>query len=84
LDPASKPGESAKATTVAVNVNPAESDWSRMALADFEKTVVRLNETNTSEAPQQLEEERQTLWRYLLLLALLALAAESFVASRTA
>jgi hypothetical protein len=81
---ASKSDGPLTATTVAVNVNPAESDPARITLADFEKTVVRLKELNAVEAPHQSEQERQTIWRYLLLTVLLALVAESFVASRTA
>jgi hypothetical protein len=81
---ASKSDGPLTATTVAVNVNPAESDPARITLADFEKTVVRLKELNAVEAPHHSEQERQTIWRYLLLTVLLVLAAESFVASRTA
>jgi hypothetical protein len=82
-DAPGRPDGSAESTTVAVNVNPAESDPSRITLADFEKTVIRLKEASALEATQQPEQERQTMWRYLLLLTLLALAAESLVARRT-
>ena len=74
-----------RAAAFAVNVNPAESDPRRIAVGDFEKTVVRLKDRDALQRPAvRPEEDRQSIWRYLLVLVMVALVTESFVARRTA
>jgi hypothetical protein len=74
-----------RGAAVAVNVNPAESDPRRIAVGDFEKTVVRLKDGGAlQQAAIRPEEDRQSIWRYLLFLVMAVLVAESFVARRTA
>jgi hypothetical protein len=71
---------------IAVNVDPRESDPARMSVADFQSAVTRLKEEGASDARVEArqQEDRQHLWQYVLALALLMLAAEGAVASRTA
>jgi hypothetical protein len=71
---------------VAVNVDPRESDASRLPVAEFQRAVTRRAAPSlplaTAEAHQQ--EEGQHLWMYALGLMLAVLAAEGILASRTA
>ncbi len=71
---------------VAVNVDPKESDTDRLSTDEFLASVTPVpaaaRPAVTAESRQQ--EERQRLWQYALVLVLLVLAAESFVAARTA
>ena len=54
-------------------------------MSDFEKTVVRLKDSGALQrAEVRPEEDRQSIWRYLLILMMVVLVAESFVARRTA
>lgn len=70
---------------VAVNVDPRESDPSRMTPADFQGALVHLKDEGVSQArtAAAADEGQQALWWYALALALAALAAESLVAKRT-
>jgi len=76
---------------VAVNVDPRESDPARMSAAEFQSATARLKNTTETEAGTMIavsgearqREERQHLWQYVLALVIVALAAESLVASRT-
>ena len=80
----SAPGQSPR--MVAVNVDPRESDPTRLSVAEFQAAVTRLKNVGVAgargEARQQ--EDRQHLWRYALALMIATLAIESVVASRTA
>jgi hypothetical protein len=71
---------------VAVNVNPAESDASRLTTDEFQTAVTRLQDPpvaeQTIEARQH--EESQHLWQYVLALMMAMLVAESSLAMRTA
>jgi aerotolerance regulator-like protein/VWA domain-containing protein len=71
---------------VIVNVNPRESDLTRMSAKDFQASVERLKQSASSNARVEASEQesRQHLWQYLMAAALLALLAESVVAARTA
>jgi hypothetical protein len=71
---------------VAVNVDPRESDPSRMSAQEFESAVTRLKDAGAAEARIEARqaEEHQHLWTYALGLMLLTLVAEGLVASRTA
>jgi len=71
---------------VAVNVDPGESDPSRLTAEEFQTAVRRLQEggavAQRVEARQQ--EETQHLWQYVLGLMIAMLIVESAVATRTA
>lgn len=77
---------------VAVNVDPRESDQARMSAAEFQSAIAPLKDTTETEAgimtagsgEARQQEERQHLWQYALALVIVALVAESLVASRTA
>jgi hypothetical protein len=70
---------------VAINVNPAESDPRRLSVADFQSAVVRLKDAPAGgEVRHSPEEDRQQIWRYLLMAVMAALLGESLVAARTA
>jgi hypothetical protein len=71
---------------VAVNVDPAESDPSRLTADQFASVITRAPAPSAEDAPNgaREQEDRQHLWQYLLLLMLAALAVESVVAARTA
>jgi hypothetical protein len=70
---------------VAVNVDPAESDPSRLTADDFQTAVSRLQDG--AEVEQHVEarqrEEGQHLWQYVLALMIAMLIVESAVATRT-
>jgi hypothetical protein len=77
--------DSTRDRRVAVNVDAAESEARRITVGEFEKTVVRLNDSVEPEAGRiRPEEDRQRLWRYLLVAGLAALVAEAFVGRRAA
>jgi hypothetical protein len=71
---------------IAINVDASESDPARLSPEDFLAAVTHLEaggqEPLSLEARQQ--EERQNLWRYVILMVMGALVAESLVAARTA
>jgi hypothetical protein len=71
---------------IAVNVDPRESDPSRISADEFQSAVTRLKEAGASRARLEArqQEEQQHLWQYAIIAMLLALAAEGFLASRTA
>jgi hypothetical protein len=70
---------------VAINVNPTESDPRRLSVADFQAAVVRLKDApDAGDVRHSPEEDRQQIWRYLLMAVMAALLAESLVAARTA
>jgi hypothetical protein len=71
---------------VAVNVDPRESDASRMSPDEFRTAVTKLKDP--SDSPVRLEvrqqEDRQHVWQYVLILMVAILVAETLVAKRTA
>jgi hypothetical protein len=77
--------EGAAPRLVAVNVDPAESDPSRLTADDFQTAVSRLQDGAAVE--QRVEarqrEESQHLWQYVLALMIAMLIVESAVATRT-
>jgi hypothetical protein len=75
-----------RARTIAVNVDPRETDPARLSAAEFQSAVTRLKETGGAETRGEAgeQEDRQQLWRYALAAMALLLAAEGVLASRTA
>jgi hypothetical protein len=78
-------GASGGSRRVAVNVDPRESDLTRMSVDEFQGAVTRLKDAAVSEGRVEArqQEDRQHLWTYALGLMLAVLAVESLVASRT-
>jgi hypothetical protein len=76
------------AKSVAINVDPRESDPGRLTADEFQSAIARLKDTAEVAGGPPIEarqtEDRQHLWQYVLALALAALIAESAVATRTA
>jgi hypothetical protein len=71
---------------VAVNVDPRESAPERLNADQFLATVTRLDDTPVAlqGVLSRQQEDRQQIWRYLLVLAMATLVAESFVSRRAA
>ena len=71
---------------VAVNVDPLESDPSRLTAAEFQTAVSRLQDGTAVEerVEARQREEGQHLWQYVLGLMIAMLVVESAVATRTA
>ena len=71
---------------VIVNVDPRESDLTRMSPADFLASIDRLKASRANELRTELREQesRQPLWQYLVAAVVLALFAEGVVAAREA
>ena len=72
--------------TIAVNVDPRESDPARLSVDEFESAVTRLKAAGGLETRGEAreQEDRQHLWRYALAAMTLLLAAEGVLAARTA
>jgi hypothetical protein len=70
---------------VAVNVDPREAESARLSVDDFQSAVTRLKPVGGSEVriEARQQEDRQHLWQYVLVVMLLTLVIEGFVASRT-
>ena len=80
-------GASVASRRVAVNVDPRESDLTRMSADDFQgggHPIEGRRPCPTARVEARQQEDRQHLWMYALGLTLAVLAAESLVASRTA
>jgi hypothetical protein len=75
-----------RAAKLAVNVDPRESDPTRISVNEFQAAVTRLKDIATSETRVDAEqqENRQRLWQYAIALVCAVLAIEGIVASRTA
>ena len=71
---------------IAINVDPDESDPSRLAPEEFFAAVARSDEPVSEGPPRSArdQEDRQHLWRYLLWLMLAVLILESALGARTA
>jgi hypothetical protein len=71
--------------TIALNVDPRESDPSRLSADEFQSAVTRLKDQGATatrgEAREQ--EDQQHLWRYALAAMAVLLAAEGVLAART-
>jgi Aerotolerance regulator N-terminal/von Willebrand factor type A domain len=80
------PGAGPQFRKVAVNVDPRESDPTRLSAAEFQAAVTSLKDVGAVDAQvdARQQEDRQQLWRYVLALMMATLAIESVVASRTA
>ena len=83
---ASAAGEGGTNRLVAVNVDPRESDGSRLSDAEFQSAVTRLKDMGEPavRVEARRQEDRQQFWRYALVMMIATLAAESLVAKRTA
>ena len=73
------------ARTIAVNVDPRESDPARLSADDFQAAVTRLKDAGGNETRGEVreQEDQQHLWRYALAAMALLLAAEGLLAART-
>ena len=83
-DAAPPRGGGAATRTIAVNVDPRESDSARMSADDFQAAVTRLKEAGGVRGARRgaQQEDRQHLWQYALVLLLaMLLAARGVVAS---
>ncbi|HKB09932.1 MAG TPA: BatA domain-containing protein [Vicinamibacterales bacterium] len=71
---------------IAVNVDPRESDPSRISADEFQSAVTRLKDLGNAEARVEArqQEDRQHLWQYAMALMVILLAAEGALAARTA
>ena len=69
---------------VAINVDPRESDPTRMAAETFQAGISRLNAAaaQDAETDAQQQEDRQFLWWYGLLIMVVSLAAEGVIGRR--
>ena len=74
----------ARARRVAINVDPRESDPSRMSADDFRAGVSRLNASAAGQAGTGTrdQEDGQRLWQYALLMMVVSLAAEGMLGRR--
>jgi hypothetical protein len=71
--------------TIAVNVDPRESDPTRLSVAEFQSAVTRLKDAGGTERREaQDQEDQQHLWRYALAAMAVLLAGEGILAARTA
>src|SRR5262249_24351227 len=71
---------------IAVNVDPRESDGSRLTSDEFQSAVTHLQggAAPASRREAREQEDNQHLWQYALALMAIALTVEGVVASRTA
>jgi hypothetical protein len=71
---------------IAVNVDPRESDPSRISIDEFKSAVTQMKEAAGAEARVEArqQEDRQHLWQYAVALMVVLLAAEGLLAARTA
>ena len=72
--------------TIAVNVDPRESDPARLSVDEFQSAVTRLKDSGGSETRSEArqQEDEQHLWQYALAAMAVLLAAEGVLAARTA
>jgi len=71
---------------VAINVDPREGDPARISIDEFQRAVARLKDVGATEARVEAaqQEDRQQVWRFMLMAMLAMLAIEGVVAGRTA
>jgi len=79
-----KPG--APARRIAVNVDPRESNPSRMSADEFQSAVTHLEDPDVPRAVVEArqQEDSQHLWQFLIAAMVLVLIGEGVLASRTA
>jgi hypothetical protein len=79
-------GRGAAPRRIAVNVDPRETDPSRLTADDFQSAVTRLKDLGASDARVEArqQEDRQHLWQYGLALMAAILVVEGLLAARTA
>ena len=84
LNDAARPAGGSR--TIAVNVDPRETDPARLSLDDFQSAVTRLKDAGRGETRGEArqQEDQQHLWQYALAAMALLLAAEGVLAARTA
>jgi hypothetical protein len=84
LNDAARAGGGAR--TIAVNVDPRETDPARLSAEEFQSAVTRLKDAGGVETRGEAreQEDQQHLWRYALAAMALLLAAEGVLAARTA
>jgi hypothetical protein len=77
-------GASGAQRTIAVNVDPRESDPARLSVDEFQSAVTRLKDPGSVETREaQEQEDQQHLWRYALAAMVVLLAGEGVLAART-
>jgi hypothetical protein len=71
--------------TIAVNVDPRETDPARLSADEFQSAVMRLKGAGVTETRGEAreQEDEQHLWRYALAAMAVLLAAEGVLAART-
>jgi hypothetical protein len=84
LNDATRAGGAAR--TIAVNVDPRETNPARLSVDEFQSAVTRLKDAGGSETRGEArqQEDQQHLWRYALAAMAVLLAAEGMLAARTA
>ena len=84
LNDAARPAGGSR--TIAVNVDPRETDPARLSLDDFQSAVTRLKDAGRGETRGEArqQEDQQHLWQYALAAMAVLLAAEGVLAARTA
>ena len=72
--------------TIAVNVDPRETNPARLSVEEFQSAVTRLKDAGGAETrgESRQQEDQQHLWRYALAAMAVLLAAEGVLAARTA
>jgi len=78
-------GPSGETRQVVVNVDPRESDGARLDEDHFRTAIERVSAIPAEPAsgPGPQREDRQQVWRYVLMIVLAVLAVESLLAART-
>ena len=78
-------GASGGSRTIAINVDPHESDPTRLSVDEFQSAVTRLKAESNVEVRGEArdQEDQQHLWRYALAAMVVLLAAEGVLAART-
>ena len=71
--------------TIAVNIDPRETDPARLSVDEFQSAVTRLRDAGGMETRGEAreQEDQQHLWRYALAAMAVLLAAEGALAART-
>ncbi|HZP47128.1 MAG TPA: VWA domain-containing protein [Vicinamibacterales bacterium] len=71
--------------TVAINVDPRESDPARLTPEEFQSAITHMKDAASAEARGEArqQEDRQHLWQYAIALMAIALVAEGWLAART-
>ncbi|HZR23701.1 MAG TPA: BatA domain-containing protein [Vicinamibacterales bacterium] len=72
--------------TVALNVDPRESDPARLTTEEFQAAVtpMKMSAADKAQVAARQQEDSQHLWQYAIALMVLTLLVEGFIAARTA